>query len=139
MELHVQWLNGVQRVNIVNGKGYISGLNYKNKECELSFSKYKYHIVFERYLGCAICNYLFSLFDVLTFGTHRWVDWMVKLLFLISFFLWIKILIIYFYSEKENLKNNILNYSVKAPKSTCPKSKCQILKKGWSIWHFKVP
>ena len=42
----------------LTAKECISGLNYKDKGCELSFSKHRYHIVFERYLRGAICNYL---------------------------------------------------------------------------------
>ena len=44
----------------VNDRGCISVLRSKDKGCELSFLKYRYSIVFERYLGGAICNYLFN-------------------------------------------------------------------------------
>ena len=45
----------------VNGRGCISVLRSKDKGGELSFLKYRYSIVFERYLGGAICNYLLHI------------------------------------------------------------------------------
>ena len=63
----------------VNGRGCISVLRSKDKGCELSFLKYRYSIVFERYLGGAICNYVFHI-CVLSFHTLElwWVVFVFK-------------------------------------------------------------
>ena len=54
----------------VNGRGCISILRSKDKGCELSFSNYKYSIVFERYLRGAICNYLLYYTKFLTYESR---------------------------------------------------------------------
>ena len=51
-------LTECKKLTELTTKGCISDLNYKDKGCELSFSKYIYHIIFERYLEGTTCNYL---------------------------------------------------------------------------------